>query len=431
MADKKTGFLDRYVDHVAKLIVIIGLFLVLPQQKIAKKGLPALWKAVKKLGELGYALAEDGYRMAAEWWIEYWPAFRRFVRRWFLFSLALLCAGILAKQQMGYPFVGQMLAASGVLMLTLLCIGLYALGDRLSFVFTSVLESDRIKAILKLKSPDGSKIEIKASEKREEMKSLHQKYKSSFALLVLMNAAFLPFIFFVSWKSLGLIVIMAAIAMPAILAVIHQNAEVGPIIEKVKWVSIIAFLAFVTVFIVSELFPNSFGSASFSRLDEWFSARNNAEWAVGLILLIPAAMLLKGAFTKDKEKKGTWFQAAKIVGILSVILVVFLLYKTDSGVSWKGLTGHDGDQTLEDIEKKFDSIGGKKKENRPSIESGASLRGMPQSTPLPLPSASSSSVATKPYEAPRPVIQTKPMPPPPAPQRVDSLGQGLQKLDEL
>ncbi len=422
--DKTEGFLDKHLPFIKKVAVAIGIFLALPQDLIVRRGLPSAWAALRELAGLGADLGTEALRRARNWLDTQWTAFRNFVITWFLFSVGVMVTGILLANH-GYPFGGQVVAVIGALLLQSFFLFLMIVGS--AFAKVLVLKIGAFASDIAHKIIGSEKL---TDEERKLIVARHEKYKSDLlAALVLISAALVPFELFVSWKVLGVTVILTGLAMPAIFAVIHQKGEFGVAIRTIKIVSIVLTLLTLLAFLAVELMPQSFGAMRFSKADNWFARINKTEWIVGLVALGLLALLLKAAFTKDKDSKLAYLTAFKWLAPISAVVVAFLIYRGTA--DYKELTGHEAPDVGSGIDKVKHAIGsigsgGKKEDGARAVAIGAG-----SGTYLPPPDGTSSPSTAPSSSTRRPVVQTRPMPPRPAPEKVETLGEGLDKLDNL
>ncbi len=424
MADtekKSESFLDKHLPFIKKVAVILGILWALPEDLIVRRGLPSAWAAFRELAGLGADLGIEGLKRARNWLDTQWTVFRKFVIWWFMLSAAVMVTGILLANH-GYPFGGQVVAVIGALLLQSLFLFLMIVGS--AFAKVLVVKIGAFTTDVARKIVGSEKL---TDDEKKLLVARHEKYKSDLmAALVLISAALVPFELFVSWKVLGVTVVLTGLALPAIFAVIHQKGEFGVAIRTIKIVSIALTLLTLLAFLAVELMPQSFGTMRFSKADHWFAKTNKTEWIVGLTALGLLALLLKAAFTKDKDSKLAYLQAFKWLAPISVIVVAFLIYRGTA--SYKDLTGHDAPDVGGGIDKVKHAIGslgsgGKKESGARAVAIGAG-----SGIDLPPPDAPPHST---PSSTRRPVVQTRPMPPKPAPVKIETLGEGLDALDRL
>ncbi|MFA5854336.1 MAG: hypothetical protein WC866_04620 [Patescibacteria group bacterium] len=426
MADNdKKGFLEKHSNKFLWLVGLIGAVIALPQDKIVKKGLPAFKNAVFALFQVGSELTIEGWTRTRDWMKEHWRSFKISALCWAIFALAVMTLGIHLHNH-GYPFGGKVVAVIGAVLLQML----FVLVLLTAAVFAKILmfKLGVIKQIATGKFTEAQK---------QKIEEKHEKYKSHLtATFVLFSAALVPFQLFVSWKVLGVSVIMTGLALPAVFAVIHQKKDFGLVIETIKLISIGLVVLTMVAFLCVELFPQSFGTMRFGNADSWLAKITPSEWVVSFIVLGLLALLLRGVFTKDAHTRAASFLAFKWLVPISVGFSIFLMWK--GTIQYKEVTNHDAPDVSEEIDgfkKAIKSIGDDDKS--PYHPGPAPIAGTGGGTHMAPPPRSSVANSAPARSAPskataRRAVVTKPLPPPPeAKSYQDDPGKAIGDLQAL
>ncbi len=328
MADSdKKGFLEKHSGKFLWIVGLIGAIIALPQDKIAKKGLPAFKDSVVEFLKIGRDLTIKGWTRAYDWMKEHGRAFVLGMLGTTLFTLAVMAGGIYLHEN-GYPFGGQVVAVIGAVLLQVLFVLMTLTAGALAKVL--MFKLGLIKQFV------GGRF---TEAKKKELEERHAKYASYLtSTFVLFSAALAPFELFVSWKVLGVTVIMTGLALPAVFAVIHQKKDFGMVIEAVKFVSIGLVILTIVAFLCVELFPKSFGTIRFGTADGWLAKITPSEWIASFIALGLVALLLYSVFTKDVQRRAASFLAFKWLVPISFGFILFLSWK--GTIRYEDLTNH-------------------------------------------------------------------------------------------
>jgi hypothetical protein len=350
MANDKKGFLEKHGSKFLWIVGLVGAIIALPQDKIAK-GLPVFKDSVVEFLKIGRDLTIKGWTRAYDWMKEHGRAFVLGMLSTIVFALVVMAAGIYLHSH-GYPFGGQVVAVIGAVLLQMLFV--LVMMTAAAFAKILMLKLGVIREFVKGKF---------TAEEKQKLEERHAKYVSHLtATFVLFSAALVPFELFVSWKVLGVSVIMTGLALPAVFAVIHQKKDFGMVIETIKIISIGLVILTIVAFLCVELFPKSFGTIRFGKADSWFATITASEWVVSFIALGLVALLLRGVFTKDAHTRAATFLALKWLVPISVGFSIFLMWK--GTVDYKEVTNHDAPNVsggIDDVRNIIKSTFGDKK----------------------------------------------------------------------
>ncbi len=427
MNENTSSTLKKIGIAIAGLAALIGAALFLNQGKLSKKAAPVASEWIKALYNLGKDFIPATWENIRNWIDKYWHAFRAFVLRWFGLAVALMLLGLLLKQQLDYPFGGRVVAVIGAILLQLLFVFLMFISVPIARIL--VFKFNVIKQVTKkitFQGGSGSN-ELTTSEK-DVLKASQDRLRSHLmAALVLMSASLLLVEIFVSWKALGLTVILVSLVLKIALAKLQQGKAPGPSIQMIEIICFVLLIMTLLTFLAVELMPQSFGTLSFNKVDGWFASGNKSEWIIGLIAFGLLLLLLKGAFTKDLARKQSYLQAFKWLLLISIVLVPFLMWK--GTMDFKEVTGHeppDLGEKIDGIKEAFRSNDTKKVVYERPVGSGVA----PSSTYFPPPKAYTPT--TTPTTVRRPVVQTRPLPPKPEAKTYENdPGAALDDLERL
>lgn len=370
MSDNKKTLAEKAATVAAVAAGVVAAAAVIPQDELMKKGIPGIWESIKGIAELNWLRLEEAakkFRPVAFGWVEkLWS----FMKLWLLLAATLIAAGIMVKTA-GSNF-GHVLVAAGTVLIAGLGLTLYTLSDGLAVIAYVGLKTcgsliGKTTSIVGVDLPDV----IDA----EGLAKFREKVRLLLAGTVVMSFSLLFTMFFPAWSTLGWTLIFWAMVSVAVVAAIHLDMKMGKAVRVVFFITLAMIVGTFVLFIIDRL---TGGALGFTGFRNWLLRLNGSEIFVFLLTLVPAILLLVSAFAKDKDKKASFRQSAKYVGIGAAVLGVFLLYK--GTISWKQLAGKEPPAVLTKTADKAESaylnaLEGESKSGTATAPQGSSSNG--------------------------------------------------------
>lgn len=403
MSDNKSTFTDKAAKVAAVVTGAVAAAAVIPQDELVKKGLPSLWDAVKGTLETGWLTIEEYAKKfrptAFRWTAKLYGA----LKWWLLVALALVLGGVQLHESYGSN-VARVLVALGTL-------GFAGLGIALVLLWKGLT---RI-AYMKLKIAGGVfgkaaslvGADVPTVIDKGDFDAFAKKAETTLAAVTVLCFSLLFTMFFPAWSTLGWTVIFWAMVGVAYCATLYLNLEMGRAVRAIFYVTIAIIVGAFVVFLLDRLTGGALGFGGFRK---WLLRINGSEILAAVLVLVPATLLLVSVFAKDAAAKSAFRSSAKYVGIGSVILGAFLLYK--GTISWKQLSGNEPPRALTKTADKLesayvDALDGKSSSSKALPPVGAT-RG--DGTYLPPPSGTSVPDAPAPRTT-KPRAKKQPLPP--------------------